>query len=956
MNIIHNDTTGTKENEAVCSDISFTVVTKAGKHSVLTKIITLRTDGGTEKDASKCRMWKGTAERITVPISNFESLLRRLKPNQALVHGVCGYEKVNLIKKERVKTKPKDQPKTDGSGVPFISRSGDFFTYLSGPGVGLLDHDSPRPESVALDPKALESYTPARLAEIISDIFPEFGGAATVSTFSASSCIYNKKTGRELRGKGSGFHLYYFPRNAADIPRFLKIFGRRLFLAGYGRIEISRVGSLLERTPVDLLVGSPERLDFAAGAVCGPGLDQRLPEPEYHPGALLDTEALKDLTSEEKKKYHGIIRQLKEKGAPDQERIKGAYLDQEAEKLSNGSGGKISMKQARETVKARQDRILVDDDLLLFAHEKDPVSVAYALDNGPGFDNKSCADPLEPEYDGGSQSKARFYWNEGRNPLIYSQAHGGIKYRFERFSRREPEVWSFEDVESILELHPAMLKWHLCLDPDKALTRARKVAVADDILSNNNFSDLETDMVRNMIKIRLGISKGAQDKVLKTAVKTKDTPFEDATHAEIVDDYINFAFKDREKYVATEGGIWLYNENKGIFEQMPLSKVGAEVGRRYTGSYCKRTSDYKSIANLAYDILEQHDFFKGAPYGIPARSGFIQLSDDGEIHMKPYSPEHRQLFRLPVDPAESGTESPLFFQYLEDSFKGSRMEEQLLLLQEVMGGMLAGCFSRLQKALLLYGTGENGKSVLLDILTSMFPPELHSSVSPELFDKEYYLSMLADKMINIVGELDKNKKLTAKFKDTVGCDTPVTARLPYKKPFEFTPKAAHVFSSNYYPQTTDHTHGFYRRWVIIEFKNAVCAEKKIPELGKKISTKELPQILAWALEGAKRLIKNNFILSLTETHEKNMTKWKNSKDSVYAFLHDEDEVERDKYSLTSKKEVFNTYKSWCGEMGYKFVGYQEFLTRCGKSFQPAKIPGGKRCFKELRLVRHRDIY
>ncbi|MCI5212011.1 MAG: hypothetical protein D3910_25250 [Candidatus Electrothrix sp. ATG2] len=96
------------------------------------------------------------------------------------------------------------------------------------------------------------------------------------------------------------------------------------------------------------------------------------------------------------------------------------------------------MEQAQETVKARQHHILVDDDLLLFAHKKETVSVAYVLDNGPEFDNKSCADPLEPEYDGGSQSKAVFYWNEGQNPLIYSQAHGGIKYRFRRYGAEEP--------------------------------------------------------------------------------------------------------------------------------------------------------------------------------------------------------------------------------------------------------------------------------------------------------------------------------------------------------------------------------------------------------------------------------------------------------------------------------------------------------------------------------------
>ncbi|MCI5132351.1 MAG: hypothetical protein D3904_12740, partial [Candidatus Electrothrix sp. EH2] len=263
-------------------------------------------------------------------------------------------------------------------------------------------------------------------------------GAARVSTCSTSSCIYDDATGKELRGKSAGFHLYLFPQNATDTPRFLDVLGKRLILAGYGRVEFSRSGAVLVRTLVDLLVASPERLDFVAGAVCDKGLEQRLPTPEYKPGGLLDTEALPDLTPEEEKAYQEIIYQLKAKGAPDQRRIKGAYLEQEAEKLRSQLGEKVSMEQARETVKARQQHILADDDLLFFSHEKEPVSLAHVLDNGPEFDNKNCADPLEPEYDGGSKSKAVFYWNEGQTPLIFSHAHGGITYQFERYSEEEP--------------------------------------------------------------------------------------------------------------------------------------------------------------------------------------------------------------------------------------------------------------------------------------------------------------------------------------------------------------------------------------------------------------------------------------------------------------------------------------------------------------------------------------
>ena len=73
---------------------------------------------------------------------------------------------------------------------------------------------------------------------------------------------YPEGPGKELLGKGVGFHLYLFPQNATDVPRFLAALGKRLVLAGYDRVAISLASLLLERTLAYLLVDSLEWLDF----------------------------------------------------------------------------------------------------------------------------------------------------------------------------------------------------------------------------------------------------------------------------------------------------------------------------------------------------------------------------------------------------------------------------------------------------------------------------------------------------------------------------------------------------------------------------------------------------------------------------------------------------------------------------------------------------------------------
>ena len=91
---------------------------------------------------------------------------------------------------------------------------------------------------------------------------------------SASSHICDAETGEDLTGL-RGQRIYLMVREAGDIPRAGAVLVDRFWAAGHGRIAVSAAGAALERCPVDGSVWQPERLDFAAGAVCGEGLVQR---------------------------------------------------------------------------------------------------------------------------------------------------------------------------------------------------------------------------------------------------------------------------------------------------------------------------------------------------------------------------------------------------------------------------------------------------------------------------------------------------------------------------------------------------------------------------------------------------------------------------------------------------------------------------------------------------------
>ncbi|MBV5327406.1 MAG: hypothetical protein JZU65_07185, partial [Chlorobium sp.] len=172
------------------------------------------------------------------------------------------------------------------------------------------------------------------------------------------------------------------------------------------------------------------------------GLVQKLPAPTVHDGEMLDTHQMKNLTVEEEVRYQEVIKALKKQAKPQQEKVVSEYIEREADKLS--AGGEITLEDARKIVESRQDHILEDRDFLFFVHQDKGVAVSSVLADGEKYHNKSLADPAEPEYEGGSKTKAKFFWNDG-NPIIHSYAHGSGKYRFRRFvknsesAKDEPE-------------------------------------------------------------------------------------------------------------------------------------------------------------------------------------------------------------------------------------------------------------------------------------------------------------------------------------------------------------------------------------------------------------------------------------------------------------------------------------------------------------------------------------
>jgi putative DNA primase/helicase len=84
------------------------------------------------------------------------------------------------------------------------------------------------------------------------------------------------------------------------------------------------------------------------------------------------------------------------------------------------------------------------------------------------------------------------------------------------------------------------------------------------------------------------------------------------------------------------------------------------------------------------------------------------------------------------------------------------------------------------------------------------------------------------------------------------------------------------------PFIEDTSHGMWRRLYIINFPHCFSEKEMDVHLTEKLRS-ELSGIFNWAIEGYKRLKRNNFIFSQGETMQEAKDRYKTESDSVLSF-------------------------------------------------------------------------
>jgi len=324
---------------------------------------------------------------------------------------------------------------------------------------------------------------------------------------------------------------------------------------------------------------------------------------------------------------------------------------------------------------------------------------------------------------------------------------------------------------------------------------------------------------------------------------------------------------------------------------------------------------------------------------IPCKNGVLWREE--VYHLLPHSPLFGFSYSLNVNYNPSARA-----EKINEFIRSLVSKEDLPILYEIPAlAILQDPW--IQKAYMIVGSGSNGKSTYLSLVTELLGKENVSNVPlQDLTDHgdKFAKAELVGKLANIYADLpDRALRNPGAFKVLTGGDR-TTAQKKFKDPFSFQNTALLIFSANKTPEVTDDTYAFWRRWVIIEFPYTFKENKDF--LRSLLTEEELSGFFNEVLKAMHR-IETEGKVTVTKTAEERRDEWRKRSNSIYAFVNDM--CERDDSHVITKEELYRRYVEYCEEEGLNARSKVEFGRELPR-FAPYVLSDMRRVGGEVKRV------
>jgi len=250
----------------------------------------------------------------------------------------------------------------------------------------------------------------------------------------------------------------------------------------------------------------------------------------------------------------------------------------------------------------------------------------------------------------------------------------------------------------------------------------------------------------------------------------------------------------------------------------------------------------RSFSNISVPIWQ----FDSNPWFLNCKNGTLDLQTG---RLNPHNPADLITKMVPFN-YDPDAQCPVWEATIEKIMNGD--PEKISFLKRVFGYAMTGVTSE-QCFFVLYGSGANGKSTILEVYRELLAGYAMHTTTASLLGSSG--SMIRNDLARLNGarfvsavEIGMGKRLDeALVKQLTGGDQ-VTARFLYNEFFEYKPEFKLFIAANHKPEIQGVDHGIWRRIHLIPFEVTIPVEEIDRNLPEKLRD-ELPGILAWAVKG-----------------------------------------------------------------------------------------------------------
>jgi putative DNA primase/helicase len=273
----------------------------------------------------------------------------------------------------------------------------------------------------------------------------------------------------------------------------------------------------------------------------------------------------------------------------------------------------------------------------------------------------------------------------------------------------------------------------------------------------------------------------------------------------------------RNNHFAQDAGGKLYRYVEGVYRS-----DGSQQVRRLVKDLLEcwklsgRWSSHRAEEVVEYIRVDAPLLWEKPPVNvINVLNGLLRVEWGAMRDLQPHTPEHLSAVQLPVCYSPAAT-CPNTEKFVKDVFPDDAREVPWELF-----ALLMTPGPSFQKAVLLIGSGGNGKSTFLAQLIAFIGKKNVSNVSLHKLEADKFAgARLIGKLANICPDLpSEHLSGTSVFKAITGGD-PISAEYKFKDGFDFVPFCRLVFSANTPPKSQDSSEGFFDRWLVIPFNRA----------------------------------------------------------------------------------------------------------------------------------------